>query len=307
LNPKDAKNPFPPKNREAAVMAAKRILGTYRGDETIMGHHSASDFVEECTVGGASGDLVRSSSGHLLVPKSVAEEQPLPLAYLPMPAVNTIPLAAWGRYMMAGDFTLPPREPKVNIRHLLPKFSAIPPITPEPSAESRAALQRSEARIARPADYVAPLIGYRIWEVGETGLEGLASGTWPPLVASHAVCLHASHEAPDEGCACGIWAFKTLGMLQHSLSRYKLDEADYVAGRVYLWGIVVECENGWRAEFAYPAELWLPDKSFKRLGSLYNVPVKVWEPEIKPVPRRQRDDWMKGPPWAWGLGNLFGL
>ena len=29
-------------------------------------------------------------------------------------------------------------------------------------------------------------------------------------------------------------------------------------GRVSLWGSVVECEQGWRAERAYPAALYLP-------------------------------------------------
>jgi hypothetical protein len=31
-----------------------------------------------------------------------------------------------------------------------------------------------------------------------------------------------------------------------------------VIGRVFLWGSVVECERGWRAARAYPAQLYLP-------------------------------------------------
>ena len=31
-----------------------------------------------------------------------------------------------------------------------------------------------------------------------------------------------------------------------------------VLGRVSLWGKVVEYDHGWRAEFAYPAELFIP-------------------------------------------------
>jgi hypothetical protein len=45
-----------------------------------------------------------------------------------------------------------------------------------------------------------------------------------------------------------------------------------VLGRVFLWGSVVECEQGWRAERAYPTALYLPTSAPEarrgRLGRL---------------------------------------
>ena len=31
-----------------------------------------------------------------------------------------------------------------------------------------------------------------------------------------------------------------------------------VVGKVALWGKVIEAEHGWRAELAYPTEIWIP-------------------------------------------------
>jgi hypothetical protein len=44
---------------------------------------------------------------------------------------------------------------------------------------------------------------------------------------------------------------------------------------VSLWGRVVETENGYRAEHAYPSELWLLDDSLEELGMVYDVPVRT--------------------------------
>jgi len=35
----------------------------------------------------------------------------------------------------------------------------------------------------------------------------------------------------------------------------------YAVGRVSLWGLVIECERGWRASCAYPAALYVPTRS----------------------------------------------
>ena len=56
-------------------------------------------------------------------------------------------------------------------------------------------------------------------------------------------------------------------------------------GRVSLWGSVVECEQGWRAERAYPAGLYLPafaaSASRGRLGRyLRRRPRAIGAPEV---------------------------
>lgn len=69
------------------------------------------------------------------------------------------------------------------------------------------------------------------------------------------------------------WAFKELDSLVAALgSKY---EDIKVLGQVSLWGRVIETENGYRAQYAYPAELWLFDDSLEELGLVYDVPVRT--------------------------------
>jgi hypothetical protein len=60
----------------------------------------------------------------------------------------------------------------------------------------------------------------------------------------------------------------------------------FAVGRVSLWGVVIECERGWRALYAYPARLYVPTRltaRHLRLGpgevaeglAGYGVPVTV--------------------------------
>jgi hypothetical protein len=70
-----------------------------------------------------------------------------------------------------------------------------------------------------------------------------------------------AHAAPDQGCRCGIYAAPTAAQAAASVTRPSRpgeDIVDHVVGRVTLWGTVVECERGWRAERAYPASLAVP-------------------------------------------------
>lgn len=57
------------------------------------------------------------------------------------------------------------------------------------------------------------------------------------------------HVAPHASCTCGIYA------------AHRPDQCagygKYVVGRVSLWGSVVPGDKGWRAELAYPAELFV--------------------------------------------------
>lgn len=47
-----------------------------------------------------------------------------------------------------------------------------------------------------------------------------------------------------------------------------------IIGRVALWGTVVEHSHGYRAQFAYPLELWvLNDEIAEHLAATYNIPV----------------------------------
>jgi hypothetical protein len=130
--------------------------------------------------------------------------------------------------------------------------------------------------VVRQSDQV--YVGYRdfIW-IPEQGL--LASRnkvTWPPYKAIEAICTaRKKHDAPDEHCQCGIYAFDTP---THS----DLDDNAWIWGEVALWGDVLVCQSGYRAEFAYPQCLFMTDDGLKitrrtreAIEQTYGVPVHL--------------------------------
>jgi hypothetical protein len=110
------------------------------------------------------------------------------------------------------------------------------------------------------ADYVIPIVGWRVWRLDPTGLRSLNGEPWlagRPLAARCKLFSGcptvAVHEAPRRECRCGVYAAKSFADLGRAgYNRYG------VHGEVCLWGTVVEHETGWRAEYAYPKRLVLP-------------------------------------------------
>lgn len=111
----------------------------------------------------------------------------------------------------------------------------------------------------RMPDYISPIVAYRAWQLDATGLKSLCGELWHPGHQLAARCRtsvrtndHYVHNAPQMNCTCGIYAAK---------SHDDLTRAGYagfeIHGEVYLWGTVVEHERGWRAEYAFPKELFL--------------------------------------------------
>jgi hypothetical protein len=97
-------------------------------------------------------------------------------------------------------------------------------------------------------DYVAPIVGYRVWHWSDYRLISLKGKSWPPEEALEATCGRAaakvpgfdwaelearirSHEAPLSTCSCGIYATKR---------REQLPSISFgwhgISGAVYLWG-----------------------------------------------------------------------
>lgn len=138
----------------------------------------------------------------------------------------------------------------------------------------------------RPA--ADPVVGWRYWQLQPaSGL--LRSVThrrfeWRPRTVQRAVCLIDGHDAPAEGCACGIHASPSLAVLRdQGLCLYPGEPL--VAGRVHLWGTVVTDDHGLRAELATPAFLALvtpegaePDAATLAHLAAYDVPVEVMAP-----------------------------
>jgi hypothetical protein len=127
---------------------------------------------------------------------------------------------------------------------------------------------------------------------------------WAPGWPLKASC-ELPHRSPAIGCACGIYAaFEPR--LPHAYLPPHVKAAERIrtqailgydvvmaVGLVELWGHVIECEWGWRAQHGYPKALWVPTgiRHFRRrrgkveivdserlasaLGGLYGVPVGV--------------------------------
>jgi hypothetical protein len=84
------------------------------------------------------------------------------------------------------------------------------------------------------------------------------------------------HAAPAEDCRCGLYAARSPAQAAALLAERRWARAGHALqaalGRVSLWGSVIECEQGWRGERAYPAALYLPalapEASSRRLGRL---------------------------------------
>ncbi len=156
-------------------------------------------------------------------------------------------------------------------------------------------------------DYAEPVLGWRAWAAAEVeGALVLRSlvfpSRWPPGQRLVAACANRArfgvigrvlpieaHEAPGEGCGCGIYAARSPGLALRYLGRVGLIRGDKAAliGQVALWGRVIEYEHGWRGALAYPGRLYLlrarPSRRGRDAHELaralagYGVPVEVVE------------------------------
>ena len=133
-------------------------------------------------------------------------------------------------------------------------------------------------------DYIQCLTGWRAWQVGKERLQALGTfSIWHPKIAVPAVCAPSlsfprsddgakDHVAPHKDCTCGYWSFKSQELLTGALESYI--GSVVVIGTVSIWGKVIECENGFRSEYAYPKELWLLKPGLEYLSWKYGVPIR---------------------------------
>lgn len=153
-------------------------------------------------------------------------------------------------------------------------------------------------------DAVEAIVGWRAWAISDVAgafrLRSVVAPTlWPAREVLEAECLRPGlrpfrrfglgHHPPSESCECGVYAADAS-----TAASYGTPPADRVdrrvLGRVALWGVVIECEHGWRASQAYPYEIVIPVHRFRddRLVPLealafdltaYGVPVTVVDEE----------------------------
>ena len=163
------------------------------------------------------------------------------------------------------------------------------------------------------ADYPGTVEGWRLWIAKrhsiryfdnswgvrrkKTGPYLLKSVTcddfWRPRQAKVADCTQTlgflfelthtdgDHNAPDPKCKCGLYAVDSLSRLlevydtwSRLRSRLEMERYPAVVGKVKLWGKVIPGEHGWRAQYAYPSELFIV-KSL--VGDLLNRHVALYE------------------------------
>jgi len=142
--------------------------------------------------------------------------------------------------------------------------------------------------LQRVPDSIDMIVGWRTWRTtrrgGQWWLQALGQSTaWEPKKKVEAACIMSGrptvsgtgdHPAPQKDCTCGFWAFKNVDMLPGAVAGQCNDSQITVMGSVDLWGRVVETENGFRAQYAYPKELWLLEDHLEELSWTYGVPVR---------------------------------
>lgn len=127
-------------------------------------------------------------------------------------------------------------------------------------------------------DWGEPILGWRLWHVrlhgGDYRLESFTRHhvSWPAGRRLEATCPAHGDAAPFSGHECGIYAFKSRELAEELLRRYVGVRQCYgrgpefpppprgrpiALGSVSLWGRVMERERGYRAQYAYPYELFL--------------------------------------------------
>jgi hypothetical protein len=151
-----------------------------------------------------------------------------------------------------------------------------------------------------------PIIGFRFWRLKKgspllrslTSLNGFDCIWFPnkPLKAASEFCPWCEYlpgknppctgESENDEKHCGIYAFKDA-----RIRYYTFLIPDRIAyGAVSLWGRIIVCENGYRAQYAYPLFLFLhpssQDKEYvinrtKEVAGAYNIPVVSPEEAIK--------------------------
>jgi len=94
---------------------------------------------------------------------------------------------------------------------------------------------------------------------------------------------HASDAAPLAECGCGFYAFKTLPDLVEWLENR---ESSIILGEVYLWGKVVDCQYGYRAQYAYPKRFYSNGYEYKNAYNNLILALHEFNVPIEATPQR---------------------
>lgn len=136
---------------------------------------------------------------------------------------------------------------------------------------------------------IEPIVGLREFGLYMDGNDPVLvsfNGTpWPAYEALYASCGNnplSAHDAPDRECQCGIYAWRE----DHDHPR----GVGSITGEVYLWGDVLICDYGYRAEVSYPKSLHIENPATRSamrvrdgLADMYGVTVTLGQDEPSPA------------------------
>ena len=101
-----------------------------------------------------------------------------------------------------------------------------------------------------------PIIGWRVWHLVQHYSDFHLASYDRAVVWPRGTFLRAKMISGFISCGPGIYAFKSEPKLHAEIKRFILKNLIY--GRVVMWGDVTEHEHGYRAEYAYPLQLFIP-------------------------------------------------
>lgn len=145
-------------------------------------------------------------------------------------------------------------------------FPVQPPHVAQVPAQARDPKPVSEESI------VGIITGFRCWNAPlfEDILRSQRGTKWVPRQRFEAVCQASA--CTGEKCSCGIYAYKDMALVQSEYGSAK-ETRKNVYGQVCLWGRVLECERGYRAQFAYPKAFLDTGAVARRMAEVYGVPL----------------------------------
>jgi hypothetical protein len=120
---------------------------------------------------------------------------------------------------------------------------------------------------------VAAITGFRAWNVPlfVDELRSVAKPSkWLPYRRFEAKC--EAQQCAGVSCTCGIYAFSRMELVTKEY-RGEGKSRKYVYGEVSLWGRVLECKDGYRAQFAYPKAFVNSGAIAKRMSEVFGVPL----------------------------------
>jgi hypothetical protein len=128
-------------------------------------------------------------------------------------------------------------------------------------------------------DFVEEYVGWRGWCVTPQGrLTAIVNdeAVWTPGEALPAFCAKGKrHPVPFMNCTCGFYAADSFESIVNQ--NYHLAGA---FGRVSMWGKSIDYTGGYKSQFAYPREIWVPYTMLHcvELLAVYGVPVRLANP-----------------------------